>query len=155
WFPTYGGVAAVDPADLAESAVAARVLVEEVWVDKQLAAGARQAPGRGELEFRYTALDLLHPEKIGFRYLLEGFASEWTSVGAGRTAYYPNIPPGRYRFRVIGSQDGAPGTETEAAVEIVLAPHVYQAGWFRLLAAVAAGLVVAGAYRWRVRWLYQ
>jgi ligand-binding sensor domain-containing protein/signal transduction histidine kinase/ActR/RegA family two-component response regulator len=155
WFPTYGGVAVVDPTQLREGGAPAPVLVEEVRVDKQLISGVGQPPGRGELEFRYTALDLLHPEKIGFRYLLEGFDSEWTSAGSRRTAYYTNIPPGRYRFRVIGSQEGAPATETEAAVEIALAPHFYQARWFQALAAIAAGLLVTGSYRWRVRWLHQ
>ncbi len=76
--------------------------------------GARVAPGHEKFEFHYTALSFLSPEKVLFRYTLEGFDQAWTAAHDRRAAYYTNLPPGHYRFRVtaanndgVWNEDGA------------------------------------------------
>ena len=84
------------------------VIVEEVLSDASaIAPGAAIQPGRRKLEFQYTALTFLAPDKVLFRYRLEGFDHEWVDAGKRRTAYYTNLPPGSYTFRVIAAGGSA------------------------------------------------
>jgi streptogramin lyase len=153
WFASGKGVGVIDPAPAPVKPETLPVYVEEFRVDKRRAAALPQPPSHGELEFAYTALDLRHPERVAFKYRLEGFDQDWTSAGKRRTAYYTNIPPGSYRFRVVASSDEGFGPAAEAALAFELRPHFYQTPWFRTLGVV---LVVAGgfgAYRLRLRQL--
>ena len=58
-------------------------------------------PGSGELEIRYTALSFTTPARIHFKYRLDGFDVDWRDADDRRAAYYTNIPPGQYTFRVM------------------------------------------------------
>jgi signal transduction histidine kinase len=107
-------------------------------------------PGEGRLEIGYTAVRLRSSERIRFRYRLEGFDSDWTEAGGRRVAYYTNLPPGSYRFRVAAYEVDAPRYASEAALGIRLRPHFYETAWFAALcAAVLAGAGLA-AYRLHV-----
>src|SRR6185295_14002141 len=86
----------------------------------------RLAPGQGKLEIHYTALNLLSPERISFKYRLEGFEDSWTETSTRRVAYYTSLPPGSYRFQVIASDIAAPQNTSEASLAFVWAPHFYQ-----------------------------
>jgi hypothetical protein len=82
------------------------VIIEQVMVDRKPVAMGRsviQSARKGELEFHYTAPSFTMPEKVKFKYKLEGFDDDWVEVGTRRVAYYTNIPPGNYRFRVMTS----------------------------------------------------
>jgi len=62
---------------------------------------------RGELEIHYTALSLTAPEKSRFKYRLEGYDQDWVEADTRRVAYYTNLWPGDYNFRVIAcNNDG-------------------------------------------------
>jgi ligand-binding sensor domain-containing protein/signal transduction histidine kinase/CheY-like chemotaxis protein len=156
WFPTDCGLVAVNPAAAGTNPAAPPVLVERVEADgTPLAAAGPVAvpPGRGQLEFHYAAIDLSAPEGVRFRYALEGYDSGWVEAGGRRTAYYTNLPPGRYRFRVVACNGDGVWQETPAVVDLVLRPHFYQTAWFYGLCALAAAAAVVGGHRYRTRHL--
>src|SRR6185436_6325298 len=117
------------------------------------AAAVRVPPGKGELELHYTALVLEAPERVTFRYQLEGYDRGWVEAGTRRTAYYTNLPPGAYRFRVAARVGQGPWTEEGAAVGITLVPRFYQTTWFYALCALAAAGAVLALHALRVRGL--
>src|SRR6202007_2047949 len=123
------------------------VYVNEVMVDKKpLQVHGDEAPihvrpGRGELEFHYTALSLSAAEKVRFKYKLEKIDSDWMDAGNRRTAYYNNVSPGRYKFRVIACNKDGIWNDIGASVAFELEPHYWQTLWFRGLMAL---LVVGG-----------
>jgi signal transduction histidine kinase len=99
--------------------------------------------GHEHFQFDYAGLSFTAPQKVRYRYMLEGFDQGWTEAGARRTAYYTNIRPGHYTFRVqAANNDGLWNTEG-AALTFVLRPHFYQTAWFyALLLAAVVGIVV-------------
>ncbi|MCP5105800.1 MAG: hypothetical protein GY950_20600, partial [bacterium] len=111
------------------------------------------SPGNQRFEIHYTALSLLVPEKVRFRCKLEGSEEEWLDVGTRRTAYYSNITPGHYTFRVIACNNDGTWNETGASVSFYLKPFFYQTWWFYLVCGVGVVLLGYGAYRLRVRQL--
>jgi signal transduction histidine kinase len=104
-------------------------------------------PGTGKLRIDFTSPSLASPDRIGFQYRLEGFEDAWTSTGRVRSAFYTNIPPGRYRFHVVARGGGLRGSAADAVLPIVWQPHFYQTAWFYAALAVLAGLALFGALR--------
>jgi signal transduction histidine kinase/CheY-like chemotaxis protein len=153
-FPTIRGVAIIDPHKLAISRASPPVLVEKVGVRGRLldpGSVARIPPGNGQLDFYCTALSFVSPERIVFKYKLEGFDSNWVDAGSRRVAYYTNLPPGRYRFRVTARSQERVWNETGASVDVVLQAHFYQTPWFYALCSLAFGVMAASLHRLRVR----
>ena len=108
WFPTFGGVLSVDPSRISANRRPPPVFVERVIADNRnsVAEGGRIA-AEGNLEFHYTAVSLISPDRVRFRYQLEGFDKEWVDAGTRRVAYFTHLPPGPYRFRVVAcNNDG-------------------------------------------------
>ena len=156
WFPTVKGVAVVDPKHLAPIPRPPTSLVEQVWGDDWPFSPQGTIivpPGHGKIEFGYTGFNFLAPGDITFRYRLEGFDRDWVEAGTRRTAYYTNIPPGQYRFRVSARNRGGPWSEQESSIRIELRPHFYQQWLFyALMGLVLAALIITG-HRVRVRQL--
>jgi PAS domain S-box-containing protein len=156
WFPTILGVVSVDPNSLVSNPHVPRVQIGKFisgHVSLEHPSGIRLPPGDESLEFQFTAPTFLAPEKVQFRYKLEGFDDEWVDAGPRRVAYYTNIPPGTYKFRVTAAnEDGVWDTEG-SSVGVYLAPHFYQTIWFYAFCILAAGAAVAGLYRSRVKGL--
>ncbi|HYL75819.1 MAG TPA: response regulator, partial [Bryobacteraceae bacterium] len=153
WFPTNAGVVVIDPEHIRTNHLIPPLAVDEIMCDRKKIAvtgGADLPAGRGELEFHYAALSLVAPEKVRFKYKLEGFDSDWIDAGSRRIAYYTNIPPGRYRFRVIGSNNDGVWNREGAAFDVNLRPHFYQTYWFYGLCCLLAAIAGVGAYRMRV-----
>jgi signal transduction histidine kinase/ligand-binding sensor domain-containing protein/DNA-binding response OmpR family regulator len=152
WFPTYGGVVTVDPSRMSTDLAPPPVLVERVAADDRPAIeNGRRIPTGNHLEFHYTALSFLFPERVRFRYILEGFDREWVEAGARRVAYYTNLPPGSYRFRVAASNSDGIWSESGASFAFELSPRFHQTIWFYLLCAMMVALAGAGVHHWRVR----
>lgn len=156
WFPTIRGVSVIDPAHIPVNTVPPPVLMEQLIVDEKsvpLSPDPQLPPGRRKLEFHYTALSYLAPEQVQFRYKLEGFDQDWVNGGHKRTAYYTNIPPGEYRFRVAASNNDGLWNEEGAALAFELQPYFYQSRAFYLVYLLVAGSLVALAlwfHRWRL-----
>ncbi|HZS57000.1 MAG TPA: two-component regulator propeller domain-containing protein [Bryobacteraceae bacterium] len=156
-FPTMkGGLAIVDPGKLKSNDAPPNVVVERASVDGiDFGPGRpfRAKPGKGRLEFEFTALSLVAPEKIRFKYKLEGFDKDWIDAGTRRAAYYTNIAPGDYRFTVIACNNDGVWNYSGDSLPFSLAPHFYQtplfiAGCIALLTALSLA-----AYRLRVNQL--
>jgi signal transduction histidine kinase len=102
------------------------------------------APGRQRFEFFYTGLSFVVPEKVRFKYRLEGLEAEWQDAGTRRSADYGYLSPGDYTFRVIACNNNGVWNEQGTTLALTVQPHVWQTGWFRLLGAVLAAMVVGG-----------
>jgi signal transduction histidine kinase/ligand-binding sensor domain-containing protein len=149
WFATPKGVVEVDPAHFPVNSTPPPVALERFAVDDAAMAlhaadsSMRIPSGHVHFEFDYAGLSFVAPQKVRYRYMLEGFDHGWTEAGARRTAYYTNIPAGTYTFRVqAANNDGVWNTEG-AALKFELRPHFYQTLWFyALLIMAVVGLVV-------------
>jgi signal transduction histidine kinase/ligand-binding sensor domain-containing protein/CheY-like chemotaxis protein len=154
WFSTFQGVTVVDPQRMSTNALPPPVIIEEILVDGEALAADSRVPAGGEkFEFHYTGLSLLAPERVRFKYTLEGLDREWIDAGTRRVAYYTNIPPGNYRFRVLASNNDGVWNEVGAARAFSLAPYFHQTRLFAALCAGAALMLVASVYLIRVRHL--
>jgi signal transduction histidine kinase/ligand-binding sensor domain-containing protein/CheY-like chemotaxis protein len=156
WLAWSFGVSVVDPQNIAPNRLAPVVHIENASIDQHIFGPKQRAegrPGGGDLVFRYTGLSFLAPEKVRFKYKLDGFDHAWVDAGDRRTAYYNNIPPGQYTFRVKAANDEGVWNEIGDSFQIYLPPHFYQTAWFYTLVICAVGLVIAGGYRLRVRTL--
>ncbi len=149
WFATPKGLVEIDPAHFSVNTIPPPVELERFAVDDVPqalhAAGSslRVEAGHVHFQFDYAGLSFIAPQKVRYRFMLEGFDRGWTEAGTRRSAYYTNIKPGRYTFRVqAANNDGLWNTEG-AALTFELRPHYYQTAWFyALLLAAVAGLVV-------------
>jgi signal transduction histidine kinase/ligand-binding sensor domain-containing protein/CheY-like chemotaxis protein len=154
WFSTTAGVVRVDPARLQHNTLAPPVLVEAVAMNGRLAPVADAFtvdPGAGDLEIRYTAISFVTAPGVRFKHMLEGFDQEWHDVGSRRAAYYTNLPPGRYAFRVIAANSDGVWNNTGASVAFNLLPHFYQTRWFLAIALVGCLGAAVTAYQVQVR----
>lgn len=145
WFANLVGVVSVDPVAIRPSDRVPPVLIEEAVSDGRalpLPADGAAAPcelpaGSKQLEFAYTALSLVRSDRIVFRYRLDGYDRDWVSAGSRRQAFYNDLRPGRYRFRVIAASADGVWNRAGAAFAFVLRPFVWQTPWFLALAALA------------------
>ena len=154
WFPTQAGMAVVDPAKPLTNTVPPPVVVEQVVVGghAQPADGTIAAPyGMRDIQIRYTALSLRAPAKLRFRYQLAPFDADWIDAGPRRTAFYTNLPPGRYRFRVAAAGEPGRWNQSDGDLELVLPPFFYQTTWFLAVCALATAGVGPTIYALRVR----
>ena len=151
-FATNGGLAVFDPAHVGFCERAPAVVVEEVFADNRLVSGdglQTIAPGRRDLEIRYTGLHFHDPRGIRFRYRLEGYDADWVDAGTRRRAYYTNLPPGHYTFRVMAANSDGVWSEQATALPLHLEPAFHETGAFRSLILLAAVAGVLGVWRWR------
>jgi len=155
WFLSAEGISVIDPARLAANVVPPPVHIEGLRADRQdyaIGAGRVALPALSRhLEIDYTALSLVASEKVRFKYRLEGSEAEWQDVGARRQAFYDNLAPGSYRFRVIASNNDGVWNEEGASIAFVIAPAYYQARWFLPLVVGLVTMLVFAAHRLRLR----
>lgn len=142
WFATPRGVVVLDPGRAVWNRAPPPVVLESVLVDQvsvSFAEGVRVPPGRESLRFFFTALSLTAPGKVQFRYRLEGLDRDWSEPTTSRTARYPKVPPGRYRFEVIACNNDGVWNPQGTSVAVVVVPFWWETLWFRL------GITLAGA----------
>ena len=156
WFPTVRGFAVTAPDRVRGNDQPPPVAIEEVLADGVRVPWAGESPvelseDRKKLELRYTALSLVAPEKVRFRYRLDGFDAGWVDAGAQREAVYTNLPAGSYTFRVAASNDEGIWNETGARLDLVVPPHFWETWWFALLGSALVLAVGIGSVRLRVR----
>lgn len=163
WFPTLNGVVRIEPEKFSFNTYLPPVKVEQVLIDKQpfdVNAEVLAPPGRGELEVQYTGLSFIAPERLKFRYQLSSDQRRWldwspqvawVEAGTRRTAYFTNLPPGSYTFRVLASNSDGVWNETGATMRLRLQPHFYQTWWFYLSCAALLAASVWLVHRQRLR----
>lgn len=152
WFSTIKGVAAIDPEHMPTNLHPPPAVVEQVRVDGDaVAPGVRLQPGKSRFDFYYAGLSFVAPEKVRYRYKLEGFDKDWVEGGDRRVAYYTNLGPGDYRFLVVACNNDGVWSSQPAAFSFRLRPHFYRTYWFYALVAVGLGLLVWQLYALRLR----
>jgi signal transduction histidine kinase len=148
-----GGVSVLDPHHLAFNELPPPVHIEQVTADDKSydATNGLRLPARlRDLSIDYTALSLVAPEKVRFRYMLEGQDADWKEVVNDRQVQYSNLPPRPYRFRVTASNNSGVWNDTGATLEFSIAPAYYQTPWFAALLVIATAALLWEAYRLRV-----
>lgn len=155
WFPTTDGVVAVDPARLPGYPIAsARIASLLADSDAILLDGqpANLAPEQRRLTLRYVAPSFFAPERIRYRYRLDGVDNDWVEAGTRREAFYTNLEPGGYTFHVQAiNADGVPGPV--ASLPLHIEPYLHETGWFKALCVLAGLLLLGLAYAARFRLL--
>ena len=154
WFLRRGGVSVLDPHHLAFNKLPPPVHIEQVTADDKIydaTNGLRLPPRTRNVAIDYTALSFVAPEKVRFRYKLEGQNRNWHEVINDRQIQYTNLAPGPYRFRVMASNNSGVWNETGATLDFSIAPAYYQTRWFQALGVASAFAAVWVAYRFRVR----
>ncbi len=161
WFATLKGVATSDPAHLATNRVPPPMAIENFSVDdkpqseaaltKSDSAPLKLAAGSRRFAFVYAALSFAAPDKVRFRYKLDGFDHQWIDAGSERSAYYTNLRPGHYKFLVTACNNDGVWSAAPASLAFQLRPYFYQTIWFYLLLVLAAALLGYCIYLWRVR----
>jgi signal transduction histidine kinase/ligand-binding sensor domain-containing protein len=166
WFPTGRGLAVVDPKSVRPNPVSPPVIIEEIRVDGQpvdmrpLWASPTQPdrsrhnnargraielpPGRRQLDVKFTGMSFTSPERVQFKYRLEGLDADWIEVGTRREVTYSYLPPGKFAFRVIACNSDGLWNDTGDAVAIVVLPYLWQTWWFKAALTVAACALVGG-----------
>ncbi len=155
WLPGPLGAVQIDPSHIPTNPVPPPVYIQKVLVNgvEQSGSSAKVRPGKGELVFQYTAVSFVAPQRIRFRYKLEGYDSDWIDAGSQRSALYANLRPKKYIFQVQACNVDGVWNRTGASVEIELPPHLYQTTWAQALAGVSIALCLFGIYGWRVKHL--
>ena len=159
WFVSSEGVSVIDPHRLQFNTLPPPVHVEQVVVDwkpydtvsdpDQLL----RLPPLTHLEIDYTALSLVASEKVHFRIKLEGLDRDWHDVADRRQAFYTNLAPRSYRFRILASNNSGVWNEAGASLEFAVLPTFYQTMWFRIACAVTSLVLLWAIYRFRVQQL--
>jgi signal transduction histidine kinase/ligand-binding sensor domain-containing protein len=157
WFPTMGGVAMIDPANVTANTQPPPVVIEEMRINNQPASfdawdaairnpnSAMQIfPGQDNFEIAYTALSFINSENMRFKYKLEGADADWVDAGTRRTVYFSHLAPGNYTFKVIAANADGVWNQTGASVRIRIVPPFWRTWWFTALAVLSfAGLAVS------------
>jgi ligand-binding sensor domain-containing protein/signal transduction histidine kinase len=156
WFSTTNGLVVVDPNHLSSNKIPPSVQLTALLIDGQRVDPLKEAqlkPSEKNIEIRYAGLSFISPEKVSFRYILDGYDKAWTEAGTRREAFFTNLPPGHYQFKVMSrNADGVWSTQA-AALGFMIEPRLYQRRWFFPLIALLAGLGIAAGYRLRFRQL--
>jgi len=163
WFVTGEGIQVIDPHHIALNKVPPPVHIERIIVDGGVRwqdspgtnpSNVRLPPRIRDLEIDYVGLSLVAPEKMQFRVKLEGQDNDWRVPTNPRHSHYTNLRPGKYRFRVIASNNSNVWNEEGDMLDFSIAPAYYQQNSFRALCVAAfIGLLLA-AYQFRVRQLH-
>ena len=165
WFAHGDGVSVVDPRHIPFNKFPPPVHVEQITADRKTywqnsssdvpSSHPRLPPLVRDLEIDYTALSFVAPEKVRFRYKLEGRDLDWRDVGTRRQAFYSDLAPGDYRFSVIACNNSGVWNEQSASLDLTIAPAYYQTNWFRALCVLTFLAMLWTVYQLRVRALGQ
>jgi signal transduction histidine kinase/ligand-binding sensor domain-containing protein len=154
WFVNGSELQMIDVNHLRKNPIPPPVHIEGVVADRvryDPRDGLRLPALTSDLEIGYTALSFVAPQKVRFRYMLEGRDVRWQEPGTRRQAFYTDLKPGSYRFHVISSNNDGVWNETGAALRFSIAPAWFQTTWFRVLCCLLALFIAWTIYRLRVR----
>jgi len=153
WFSMNRGISVVDPARAVVSSAPAIVQVEGLTADGNPVTlqNPIRFPGvRRKITFTYAATSLSIPDRVQFKYKLEGEDDAWSKPVSAREVTFNNLGSGQYRFRLIASNSDGLWNSAEAAVPFVIEPANWQTWWFRLSGILVIGLAILMFFRLRV-----
>jgi signal transduction histidine kinase/ligand-binding sensor domain-containing protein len=151
WFPTIKGVAVLDPSPV--NSLPSPVVIQGVTVDRVAQSATHRVqihPGQQNLEIYYAGLTFSRPEQVKFKYQLVNFDRGWVDAGTRRTAYYPQLPPGSYTFRVVADNGFGVWNMTGQSLSVIVLPPFYQTWWFGTLVSLAVAGMIALIWHQRV-----
>jgi signal transduction histidine kinase/ligand-binding sensor domain-containing protein len=156
WFATIKGIAWLDPAalDKAYNSTPPTVIIDSLVSNGKEHSDLRNLvlpPRTGRIQIDYAALSLAIPERVRFRYKLEGADSDWQDAGTRREAFYTNLRPGHYRFRVIACNYDGVWNNEGADVQFTIDAAWYQTLWFYALCAASVFIITWALYQLRLR----
>ena len=154
WFGNSGGPVWLDPADLPRNEIPPPVAVRSLTTNGKRYdsfAGLRLPALTRDLQIDYSAMSFTIPERVHFRYKLEGSDNNWQDAGNRRQAFYTNLGPGPYRFQVAAANNDGVWNETGAAVSFRIDPAYYQTLWFQALCYLTGLALLWFLYRSRSR----
>jgi len=163
WFLPFDGVSVIDPRHLPTNKLPPPVHIEQVTADRKTywqnfygaasSSPPKLPPLMRDLTIDYTALSLVVPEKVRFRYKLEGRDRDWQDAGNRRQAFYTDLPPRNYRFRVVACNNSGVWNEAGTFLDFSIAPAYYQTTWFRVLCVAAFLGLLWALYQYRLHQL--
>ena len=158
WFASGVFLQMLDPSRSSQKDVPATTTIESLTFDrKEIAAidHLKLSPHLRDLQIDYTSPTLLIPQKVKFRYRLDGYDRDWHDVGTRRQAFYTDLPPGEYLFRVIACNSDGEWNDSAAKLNFSVAPAYYQTNWFRVLCGLFLLVLLGAAYQVRLRQLHR
>jgi signal transduction histidine kinase len=154
WFANGVALQMIDPGHLTGNVLPPPVHVEQVVADRKNFSprkDLRLPPLTRDLEIDYTALSFVVPQKVRFRYKLEGRDAAWQEPGTRRQAFYTDLGPGKYRFRVIACNNDGVWNDAGATLDFIVTPAWYQTNWFRILCVVSGIVILMALHKLRLR----
>ena len=154
WFTTQSGVLIIKPDDIDINQALPNVLIEDVLssgtslIDESGAVTIN--PGERSFSVRYNSPAFFAPERIRFRYMLEGLDTDWVDAGNRREAIYTNVPAGEYLFKVAAYYDSDNIEVLESSLPLKVVPLFYEKAWFSLSVVFFIVLLIGGGYRIRL-----
>jgi signal transduction histidine kinase len=153
WFATVKGLVSVQPVEIPANRLPPPVVIEAVLVDGKsfgTETPLQIPPGRHQLDFHYTALSFAAPDKVRFRYRLEGLDEGWVEADGKRSAHYGPLLPGKYRFQVIACNNDGVWNDAGSSVSLKVLPHFWETWWFGAAMTILLAGVVISAVRYAV-----
>ncbi|HEY1786786.1 MAG TPA: two-component regulator propeller domain-containing protein [Verrucomicrobiae bacterium] len=152
WFATSKDVVSLDPAQTRWNTKPPSVVLEQLLIDDvpvPLTNPVRIPPGAERIQFQYTALSLVAPDKARFRCRFDGFDRAWVNLENKRTVQYTQVPPGHYRFRVIACNNDGVWNQDGDSLAVIVMPFWWETAWFKLLVLGIFAAFVFGILRQR------
>jgi signal transduction histidine kinase len=144
----------IDPHNISKNTVPPSTFITSVTVDEKVyenPSSLNIPKGAQNIQIDYTATSLLIPQRVQFRYKLEGFDQDWQKAGTRRQAFYSRLPPGSYSFRVLASNNDGVWSTSEGHMQFNVPPAFFQTWWFRSLCLIAVILLSIAVYLLRIR----
>ncbi|MEW6367058.1 MAG: two-component regulator propeller domain-containing protein [Acidobacteriota bacterium] len=164
WFATVDGAVRIDPERLPSESSPLPIHIEQMIVNDKLVGDSMGgssgfpsalSPGSSRVEIAYTGLLFADPAGVRFRYRLEGLDDGWVEGKNRRQAFYTNVPPGRYTFRVTAARRDGAWTDSGDSISFRILPHFYETTWFYALVAMMMLGAAYGGYRYRLQTLLE
>lgn len=154
WFATQAGAATIDPNNIITNPVAPLVVIEKLIADDNAVEPNNQnfelAAGTKNIEFQYVGLSLVAQDRVKYKYKIEGFDQDWIDAGSRRAAYYTNLPPGDYSFRIIAANNDGIWNEEGVRLKFRVLTPFWRTWWFTGLALMAVAGIVFLVFKWRI-----
>ena len=150
--PSLGGLIEIDPKNITTNEILPSVVIHQVLRDDIVQKESQShtfEPGNHRYIFEYSGLSLVAPEKVEFKFKLNGYDKEWIIAKGDRKAYYTNIPSGEYTFQVIASNNDGVWNNIGDSYSFTITPFFFETAWFRILSLMALSLFIWGLINWR------
>lgn len=156
WVPANGGLIHIQPNNIPRLRVPPLVHITGMEVDEQAFTPDTDkvielAPNPQRITLQFTACSFVAPQKIKFKYRLQGFDEEWHIQNTPRMVSYTNLPPGNYRLEVYASNADGQWSHSKATVSFRIQAAFYETIWFYIAIPIAFVFFVGGFYAWRIQ----